>query len=35
MEESCQRAAEAARVIMEQDIDAAMNAYNKKSDVQI
>lgn len=30
MQESYQRAAEAACMIMEQDIDAAMNAYNKK-----
>ncbi len=30
MEESCQRAAEAVCMIIEQDIDAAMNAYNKK-----
>lgn len=30
MQESYQRAAEAACMIMEQDIDVAMNAYNKK-----
>lgn len=32
MQESFRRAAEAACMIVEQDIDAAMNEYNKKSD---
>lgn len=31
MQECCKRAAEAACMIVEQDIDAAMNAYNKKA----